>query len=168
VTTYHALVFVQHLIILTERDEEDESGDILETVDPLLSLASLATHVEELVRKLADLEGRFCDPCRFDTTTKDILIGGHVMRFGHAVDSGEVVHGGIVELELSGAADGLTHARIPPETLDGIGDISRENVGLNLRWQGKDDRTAGVILWGKRDVQLGHGLEDGTHRLDGI
>ena len=36
--TYDALVLVQHLIVLAQRDEEDQGGDVLEAVNPLLSL----------------------------------------------------------------------------------------------------------------------------------
>lgn len=71
-------------------------------------------------------------------------------------------------MELAGTVDGLANAGVPPEPPDGIGNISRKDVGLYLWGQGKDDRPAGIILWGEGDVQLGHGLEDGTHGLDGI
>ena len=36
--TYDALVLVQHLVVLAQIDQEHQSGDILETMNPLLSL----------------------------------------------------------------------------------------------------------------------------------
>jgi hypothetical protein len=132
VRTYHTLVFVQHLIILAERDEEDEGSNILEAVYPLFSLASLTTDVEKLIGKLANLESGLGNACRLDTTPKDVLIMRHVTRVGHAIDSAKVVNGRVVQLELARTVDGLTDAGVPPETSDGIGDISREDVGLYL------------------------------------
>lgn len=44
--TYHALIFVQHLVVLAQRDQEDQSGDVLETVNPLLTLGPLTTDIE--------------------------------------------------------------------------------------------------------------------------
>lgn len=91
--TYHALILVQHLIILAERNQEDESSDILETVYPLLPFASLTTDVKKLVRKLADLEGSLSYACRLDTTPKDVLICRHITGVGHAINSAKVVDG---------------------------------------------------------------------------
>ena len=130
--TYHTLIFVQHLIILAERDQEDKGSNILEAVDPLFSLASLTTDVEKLIRKLANLESGLSDACRLDTTPKDVLLIRHVARVGHTIDGAKVVNGRVVQLELAGTVDGLTDARVPPKTSDGIGDISREDVGLCL------------------------------------
>lgn len=36
--TYDALILVKHLVIFAKRDQEDQRGDILKTVNPLLSL----------------------------------------------------------------------------------------------------------------------------------
>ena len=51
--TYHTLVLVQHLVVLAQRHEEHQRRDVLETVDPLLSLRALSADVEDLVRQLA-------------------------------------------------------------------------------------------------------------------
>lgn len=51
--TYHALVFVQHLVVLAKRDEEHQGGNVFEAVDPLLPLGTLSSDVEDLVRELA-------------------------------------------------------------------------------------------------------------------
>ena len=45
----HCGVFVECLIVFGEGDEEYEGGDVFETVDPFLTLAALATDVEESV-----------------------------------------------------------------------------------------------------------------------
>ena len=46
VMPYHALILVQHLIILAERNQEDEGSDILETVYPLPPFTALASYIE--------------------------------------------------------------------------------------------------------------------------
>ena len=44
--TYHTLIFVQHLVVFTERDQKDEGSDVLKTVNPLFPLASLTSDIE--------------------------------------------------------------------------------------------------------------------------
>jgi hypothetical protein len=44
--THHTLVLVQHLIVLAQRDKEQQRRDILKTVDAFLPLGTLATDVE--------------------------------------------------------------------------------------------------------------------------
>ncbi len=54
--TYHPHVFVKHLIVLAETDQEHQSSDVLKAVNPLFALTALATDIEEPVRELADFE----------------------------------------------------------------------------------------------------------------
>ena len=70
-------------------------------MDPLLTLGPLAADIEELVGKLANLERSLGDTSGLDTGAEDVLIGGHVVGRGHAVDGVEVVDCGVVELELA-------------------------------------------------------------------
>lgn len=44
---YRRLVFMQHLIVFGHRDAEYDRSHVLEAMDPLLTLASLAAHVEQ-------------------------------------------------------------------------------------------------------------------------
>lgn len=44
--TYHFIVLYQHHVICAESSTEDNASDTLKTMDPLLSLRSLATHIE--------------------------------------------------------------------------------------------------------------------------
>ena len=76
--TYDTLIFIQHLVVLAQTDQEYQSGDILETVDPLLTFRPLTTNIEQLVCEFADLESRLGDTCRLDTGPEDVLVGGHV------------------------------------------------------------------------------------------
>lgn len=46
-----ALVLVQLLVVLARGDAEDERSDVLEAVNPLLALVSLATDVDHSTRK---------------------------------------------------------------------------------------------------------------------
>lgn len=74
--TIYALILVEHLVILAERDQEHQRGYVLEAVDPLLSLTPLPTNIEELVRQLAHTEVCLGNTSRLDTRPQDILIRG--------------------------------------------------------------------------------------------
>lgn len=77
--TYHTLVFVEHLIIFTERDEEDERSDILEAMDPLLSLRPLPSNVEHAVSKILNDERCLCYTGSLDTRSEDVLIVRYIV-----------------------------------------------------------------------------------------
>jgi len=91
--TYDTLIFVQHLVVLAQTDQEHQSSNVLEAMNPLLTLRPLATDVEQLVCELANLESRFGDTGGLDTRPEDILVSGHVTMRRHAVDRVEVVDG---------------------------------------------------------------------------
>lgn len=78
VRTYDALIFIQHLVVFAQTDQEDQSGDILKTVDPLLALRPLATDIEQLVREFANFESRLSDTSRLDAGPQDVLVSGGV------------------------------------------------------------------------------------------
>ena len=44
--TYDALIFVQHLVVLAQTDQEHEGGNVLETMNPLLPLRPLTADIE--------------------------------------------------------------------------------------------------------------------------
>jgi hypothetical protein len=46
---------VEHLVIAAKRDAEDDGRDVLEAVDPLLALRSLAPDVEQPAGKIVKL-----------------------------------------------------------------------------------------------------------------
>lgn len=48
---YRRFVFVQDLIVLGHRNAKYDRGNILEAMDPFLTFASLAAHVEQSVKK---------------------------------------------------------------------------------------------------------------------
>ena len=75
---YDTLIFVQHLVVLAQTDQEHQSGDIFEAVNPLLTFRPLTTDVEQLIRQFADFEGRLGDTSGLDTGSEDILVGGLV------------------------------------------------------------------------------------------
>lgn len=55
------LVFEEQLIVLGDGNEEKDGRDVLEAVDPFLSLGSLTSDVEHAVGKLADDESGLGD-----------------------------------------------------------------------------------------------------------
>lgn len=112
--TIHALIFIKHLVILAQRDQEDERGDVFETVDPLFTFASLTTHVEQLVREFSNTECSFRDTSRLDTGSQNVLIRRKIRRGRHALQRVEVVCGRIVQLELAASPDGLPNTGILP------------------------------------------------------
>lgn len=81
-----SLVFEQKLIILRNGNQEENGGDILEAVDPLLSLRSLSSHIKHTVGEVANDEGGLGDTSGLDTRAEDILIVWHVVGLCDAVD----------------------------------------------------------------------------------
>lgn len=65
-------VFIEHLIVLGDGDEEHDRRDILEAMNPLLSFRPLSTDVEHAILELADLERSLGDSRRFDSRAQDI------------------------------------------------------------------------------------------------
>ena len=49
--SYRGLILVEDLVVLGHCDAEDDCGDILEAMDPLLPLRSLASNVEKSGKK---------------------------------------------------------------------------------------------------------------------
>ena len=88
--TVDGLVFEEQLVVLGDGDQEEDGGDVLEAVNPLLSLGSLTTDVEHAVCQVADDECGLGDTGGLDTGTEDILVGGEVVGLGDAVNGVEV------------------------------------------------------------------------------
>lgn len=88
--TVDGLVFEEQLVVLGDGDEEENRGDILEAVNPLLTLGTLATDIEHAVGEVADDEGGLGDTGGLYTRPEDILVVGHVIRSGNAGNVVEV------------------------------------------------------------------------------
>jgi len=84
--TVDSLIFEQQLIVLGDGDKEQDGGDVLEAVDPLLALGTLTTDVEHAVGQVANDKGGLSDTCGLDTRAEDILVGGDVVGGGDAVN----------------------------------------------------------------------------------
>ena len=77
-TTYRVLVLDETLVEATQADQEQYTRHILETVDPLPTLALLATDVDHEHVVVAEGEDRLGDtdcPC---ASVDDVLLVGHV------------------------------------------------------------------------------------------
>src|SRR5690242_1277704 len=129
--TVDGLVLEQQLVVLGDGDQEEDRGDVLKAVDPLLALRSLTTNVEHAVGQVADDEGSLGDTSCLDTRAQDILVVGNVVGGGDAVNRVEVamtvsrmlhqvvvqgrsLFGRVVELVLARALETLLHASILP------------------------------------------------------
>jgi hypothetical protein len=88
--TVDGLVFEEKLVILGNGDEEQNGGDILEAVNPLLTLGSLATDVEHAVCEVTNNECGLGDTGGLDTRTENILVGGEVVGLSNALNGIEV------------------------------------------------------------------------------
>lgn len=86
--TVDGFIFEKQLIVLGNGDQEENGGDVLEAVDPLLAFATLSTDVEHTVRKIANNESRFRNTGRLDTRSQNILVVGHIVRRG---DTGDII-----------------------------------------------------------------------------
>lgn len=88
--TVDGLVFEEQLIVLGDGNEEQNGGDVLEAVNPLLALGSLTTNVEHAVCEVTNNECGLGDTGGLDTGTEDILVGGEVVGLGNALNGIEV------------------------------------------------------------------------------
>jgi len=79
------LIFEEQLIVLGDGDQEQDSSDILEAVDPFLSLGSLSTNVKHAISQILNDEGGFCDTGGFDSRPEDVLVIWHVVMGSDAV-----------------------------------------------------------------------------------
>jgi len=130
--TYHRLVLNEHLIVGTDGHEENNSGDAVKAVNPLLPLGALATHVEHPVDKVTNLELGLGDTRRLNTGAEDVLVVGEVAWCRNTVDAVKVVFCGVVQLVLAGAVEAGQNSSISPESLNGLSHLGRENLGLDL------------------------------------
>lgn len=115
--TVYSLVFEKKLVVLGDGDEEEDGGDVLETVDPLLALGTLSSDVEHAVGELANDEGCLSDTGGLDTGAEDILVRGEVVALGDALDGVKVAnlrlalwlgeHGGFLTIWPSHSTDTL-------------------------------------------------------------
>jgi hypothetical protein len=158
------LIFEQKLIVLGDGDEEKDGGNVLEAVNPLLSLGSLTTDVEHSVGEVTDDERGLGDTSGLDTRPEDILIVRHVVGGRNSRDVIKVVSGGVVQLILSRSLKALLHTTILPQGLDGAANLRGENVALNL--SGLHEDGLDVVLHAlvfERKLERLHGLEDNAH-----
>ena len=72
--TDHVLVLDQNLVILAQSHQKDQGGDVLETMYPLLPLASLPSHVEDGIIQFIDPESRLGDASGCDPAAQDVLV----------------------------------------------------------------------------------------------
>jgi len=84
--TVDSLVFKKQLIIFGNSNEEEDSGDILKAVDPLLSLRTLSTNIEHTVCKISNNEGGFGDTSGLYTRSEDVLVIWHIIWLCNALN----------------------------------------------------------------------------------
>lgn len=156
-------------------------------MDPLLTLRSLTTDVEHPVGEITDDEGRLGNTGRLDTRPQDILIVGHVVGRSNAsnvievaaslvsfcaqplVELSDLLSGRIVELVLSRALEALLDTTVFPQSLDGVSDLGRKDIALDLgglHEDGLDVVLHPLVL--QRQLQGLHGLQDDAHGLDRV
>lgn len=83
--TVDRLVFEEELVIFGDSHQEEDSGDVLEAVNPLLTLRSLSTNVKHSVGEVANNESSLGDTSRLDSRSENILVIGDVVGLSDAV-----------------------------------------------------------------------------------
>ena len=91
--TVDSLILEQELIVLRDGNEEEDGGDVLKAVDPLLTLRSLSTDIEHTVGQVANNEGGLGDTSSLYTRPQDILVIWHVVVHSDAINVVEVTGG---------------------------------------------------------------------------
>lgn len=84
--TVHRLILKQDLVVFGDGDQEQNRGDVLEAVDPLLTLGTLTTDVEHAVCQVANDKRGLGDTGGLDTRTKDVLVSWQVVGLRDTVD----------------------------------------------------------------------------------
>lgn len=185
--TVDGLVFEEQLVILGDGDEEQNGGDVLEAVNPLLALGSLTTNVEHAVCEVTNNECGFGDTGGLDTGTEDILVGGEVVGLGNALNGIEVaknevsqvamrqtsgrysLFGRVVQLVFARALEALLNTSVAPKLANGVSNLGGNAVTLDL--SGLHEDGLHVVLVAcilQRQLEGLHGLENDPHRLDGV
>ena len=192
--TVDGLILEEQLIVFGDGHQEENGRNVLEAMDPLLSLGTLSTDIKHAVSKVADDKGGFRDTRGLDTRSKDILVVGNVVWSGDTVDRVKVAVGcvsvhrnnpayamwrtrgmneeallfrRVVELVLSRSLETLLHAGIFPEHADCSADLRRKAIAFDLRWLHEDGLNVilcSLIVQG--ELQRLHGFEDDAHGLD--
>lgn len=93
--TVHRLIFEEQLVVLRNGDQEKNRCHVLEAVDPLLTLRTLATNIEHPVGQVANDEGSFCDTGGLDTGAEDILVSREVIGLSNTLHGIKVAKMGI-------------------------------------------------------------------------
>jgi len=88
--TVDRLILEEKLVVFGDGDEEENGGDVLEAMDPLLSLGTLATDVKHAICEIADDECSLGDTGGLDTRAQDVLVVGNIVWSRNAVDGIEV------------------------------------------------------------------------------
>jgi hypothetical protein len=79
-----------------------------------------------------------------------------------------LLSGRVIQLEFARPADSILDAGISPKATDGVGNVARKCISLELNGEAENDSPSRIVLGCEFDFKGGHGLEDGPHRLDGI
>ena len=69
----HGAVLEQNLVVLGQGDDEQDGGDVVEAVDPLLPLRSLPAHVEHVEHGALELKLYLHNAGRLHTGTENVL-----------------------------------------------------------------------------------------------
>ena len=96
--TNRFFVFVQQLVILGHGNAEQDSRHAFKAVDPLLSLGSLATHVQDQEIEAFAREAHFHDSRRLDSRPEDVLLRRQVVFLSQASQAvKEAVHHQLID-----------------------------------------------------------------------
>lgn len=88
--TVDSLVFEEELIVFGDGNEEEDGGNVLEAMDPLLSLRALSSYIKHAVCKVTNDEGSFGDTSSLDSRSQNVLVVGHVVALRDTLNVIEV------------------------------------------------------------------------------
>mmetsp|Transcript_16373 Transcript_16373/g.26855 ORF Transcript_16373/g.26855 Transcript_16373/m.26855 type:complete len:342 (+) Transcript_16373:165-1190(+) len=158
-----ALVLVELHVVLTESDAEDERRDVLEAVDPLLALVSLASDVHHAPVDTAELERDFGDTGGSRARPQKIVLCWRVVGLGDAIDVVKEVSSRVDELVFTGPRDKFLDTSISPEDLDGLSDFGRHLLIVEDLLRLENLSVSGVVRRDGSDAETVFSGDDGTH-----
>mmetsp|Transcript_1604 Transcript_1604/g.2830 ORF Transcript_1604/g.2830 Transcript_1604/m.2830 type:complete len:366 (-) Transcript_1604:303-1400(-) len=127
----HGVVFEEVLVVLVDCSDKDHSSDIVESVDPLLTLVTLATDIKHGNGDTVDNKFSLDDTRGTHTGAEEILVAGLVVISGDTVDFGHVPRERVLDLNVGALHPSGLDASILPDGLELLAHLS-VNVVLVL------------------------------------
>mmetsp|Transcript_20455 Transcript_20455/g.78602 ORF Transcript_20455/g.78602 Transcript_20455/m.78602 type:complete len:342 (-) Transcript_20455:228-1253(-) len=161
----------QHLVVLRRGCHEDDRGDVVEKVDPLAPLASLASDVAEAERCVSYAYQLLVQASCAHPTPDDVVGTGAVVWRSDESDAVEKVAGAVAQLQRTPAIEHALDAGILPERVDGRRHLRRnaavENGSVGVLHVRRLEHCP-LVVAGNLDTSLNACFQQRSHGLQQV